>query len=105
MGPWIRSVIVYKYVYKGVIGWAILLLDARIGPFSWCRDILFFQDYVLRSRMADNGRLMHADWFGKDTTGGLEHFYIVAIATLMIPYPMALTGPRYLFVLFEASGI
>jgi hypothetical protein len=48
---------------------------------------------------------MHADWFGKDTTGGLEHFYIVAIATLMIPYPMALTGPRYLFVLFEASGI
>jgi len=74
MGPWIRSVIVYKYVYKGVIGWAILLLDARICPFSWCRDFLFFQDYVLGSRMADNGRLMHADWFGKDTTGGLEHF-------------------------------
>lgn len=45
MGPWIRSVIVYNYVYKGVIGWAILCLMQgwALFLFSWCRDFYSFK--------------------------------------------------------------
>jgi hypothetical protein len=95
MGPWIRSVIVYKYVYKGVIGWAILCLMQGWALFSWCRDFYSFKTMFWEA----DWRIM-GGWcmrIGKDTTGGLEHFlYSGIVAALMIPNG---AEPRYLFVL------
>lgn len=104
MGHWIRSVIVYKCVYKGVIGWAILCL-MQDGPF-----FLGVEIFILFKTMfwETNGRIMSGlvheelDRIGKDTTGGLEHFlYSSIVAALMIPNG---AEPRYLIFLFEASG-
>lgn len=43
-----------------------------------------------------------SDWIGKDTTGGLKHFFLYGSikAALMIPSG---AEPRYLFFLFETS--
>jgi hypothetical protein len=105
MGPWIQSVIVYKYVYKGVIGWGILCLMQGWAPFFLVsRFFILFKTMFWKANSRIMGGLVHEelDRIGKDTTGGLEHFlYSSIVAALMIPNG---AEPRYLFFLLEASG-